>query len=327
MRKDILGAVTMAPGRPATELFRKLSKRPGRRLRIGIIGAGRVGSAIAFHTRRLGYGIAGIYDRRPSQAWIVYGLLKLPYVRMRSRDVAAGSDVLFFTTPDAHIEPEFRAVRKWVLPGTLVVHCSGALGVEVFADSRQQGLETLAMHPAQSFSSHAHAIRTIRGCCFALEGTRAGLLFGRRFVKGLGGVSVIVRGAQRPLYHAMCVFASNFITGLFGAAETIGERLGMSRLRVARLVFPLASTVLESAAEFGAVASLTGPVQRGDADTVQRQLTALSQTVPELTACYRVLSEYLVTMARRQGLPRSAALRMLRVLSSGFRSDRERHSR
>lgn len=286
----------------------------GRKLRIGVIGAGRVGSAIAFHGKRLGYRIAGVYDKRPTQAWIVYGLLKLPYVRMRSRDVAAESNVLFFTTPDAHIESEFRAVRKWVLPGTLVVHCSGTLGTEVFVGAREQGLETLALHPIQSFSSHAQAIKGICGCHFALEGTRAGLLFGRRFVARLGGTSLVVKYPQRPLYHAMCVFMSNFLTALFGAAETIGGRLGMPRGKVARMMLPLAKTVLQNAVEYGAVASLTGPVQRGDADTVRRQLDALQQAVPQLALCYRVISEYLVTLARRQGLSSGAASRVLQAL-------------
>ncbi|MEO0073464.1 MAG: DUF2520 domain-containing protein, partial [candidate division WOR-3 bacterium] len=181
----------------------------------------------------------------------------------------------------------------------------------------EQGLETLALHPVQSFSSHAQAIKGIRGCYFALEGTLRGLIFGRRFVRKLGGRSITVRGPQRPLYHAMCVFGSNFITGLFGAAEDIGDSLGIPRGRVARMLLPLATTVLQNAVEYGAVASLTGPVQRGDFDTVRKQLAALRQELPQLTPCYRVMTEHLVAIARRQGLSKRVAARLLRIVKEG----------
>jgi predicted short-subunit dehydrogenase-like oxidoreductase (DUF2520 family) len=293
---------------------RALTRERNRRLRVGVIGAGRVGSAIAWHCRRLGYRVVGVTDRRPKQAWVVYGLLKLPYRRWRSRELAAESNVLFITTPDSHIEPEFSAVSRWVLPGTVVVHCSGTLGVDVLRGAREQGLETLALHPIQSFSSHAQAIEGLAGCHFALEGTRGGLRFGRRLVAELRGRFVVVRGRDRPLYHAMCVFASNFINGLLFSSEQIASRLRLPRGRAAAMLLPLARTVLENAGEFGAVASLTGPVQRGDADTVRRQLVALESSLPQLVPAYRALSERLVAAARLQGLRRAAAQKVMAAL-------------
>lgn len=290
------------------------SERGRGRVRVGLIGAGRVGSALAWHCRRVGFTIAGVADRNAKQAWVAYGLLKIPYRRWRSRELAAACDVLFLTTPDAHVGREFRAIRRWILPGTVVAHCSGSLGVEVFDDARDRGLETLALHPIQSFSSHAQAIRDMVGCHFALEGSASGLRFGRELVRRLNGHSMVVPGHSRPLYHAMCVFASNFLNAVFAGAEQIAARLGLPRRRAARLLLPLARTVLESAAEFGAVETLTGPVQRGDADTVRRQLAALREKVPQLVPIYRVLSEQLVAMSRRQGLSRAAARRTLEAI-------------
>uniref|UniRef100_A0A7C4CB82 DUF2520 domain-containing protein n=1 Tax=candidate division WOR-3 bacterium TaxID=2052148 RepID=A0A7C4CB82_UNCW3 len=287
------------------------------RTRVGVIGAGRVGSAIAWHCQRLGYRISGVSDRRPRQAWVVYGLLKLAYRRLRPRDVAAESDVLFLTVPDAHVGPEFEAVSRWLLPGTIVVHCSGTFGVEVFRGAHEQGLETLALHPIQTFSSHAQAITSLKGCYFALEGTRRGLRFGRRLVRQLRGGHIVVRGSRRPLYHAMCVFASNFLNALLDASEVIARRLELPRARAARMLRPLTRTVLENAAEFGAVATLTGPVQRGDAETVRRQLSALRMDVPELVPMYRVLTLRLADMARRQGVDRMALRRLRAVVGGG----------
>lgn len=289
-------------------------KRPGTRERIGVVGAGRTGTALAWHCSRLGYCIAGVTDKRAKQAWVVYGLLKKPYERLKASEVAARSDVLLLTTPDSHIEPVFVAIRRWLRPKTIVVHCSGVAGVELFKGADGQQLDTLALHPIQSFSSHAQAIQDLTGSFFALEGTARGLRFGRKLVRQLRGGSVTVEGTDRALYHAMCIFASNFENALVDAAETIAARLGISRRRTARMLAPLMRTVLENAVEYGASPSLTGPIQRGDQDTVARHLAALQDRVPELTEVYRVLSLRLVESARRQGLGLAAARCLKRVL-------------
>ncbi|UCG44125.1 MAG: DUF2520 domain-containing protein [candidate division WOR-3 bacterium] len=282
--------------------------------RVGIIGAGRTGTALAWHCSRLGYRIAGVTDKRAKQAWIAYGLLKKSYERLKASEVAARSDVLLLTTPDANIGPVFVAVKRWLRPKAIVVHCSGVLGVEVFKGAAEQRLETLALHPIQSFSSHAQAIQDLAGSFFALEGTARGLRFGRKLVRQLGGGFVTIEGRNRPLYHAMCVFASNFENVLVDAAETIADKLGISRRRAARMLAPLMRTVLENAVEYGASSSLTGPIQRGDDGTVAQHLAALQDRAPELTDIYRVLSLRLVESARCQGLSSAAAGRLRKVL-------------
>ena len=276
------------------------------RKRVGFIGAGRVGCALAWHCHRLGYPISGVTDLKPKQAWVVYGLMKQPYERLGSRAVAAGSDVLFLTVPDAHIVPVFESVRKWLIPGTIVAHCSGAFGPEVFARAKEQGLGTLALHPVQSFSSHSQAIRSLPGWFFAADGSGSGLLFGRRLVRQLHGGWVRVRAPDRSLYHAMCVFASNFVSALFDAAEEIARELGISRRRAGAMLAPLARTVLDNVVEQGAAVSLTGPVERGDALTVAAHLHALEKRTPKLAPVYRTLSDRLVEMARREGLDEAA---------------------
>ncbi len=278
-----------------------------RRKKIGIIGAGRVGSALAVHCKRLRLPLVGIADKRSKQAWVVYSLLKIPYQRWKPSELAAGSDILFLTVPDGQIEPLFLAIRKCLRHGTLVVHCSGVLGVDVFKGAQELGIETLALHPIQSFSSHAEAIRTLPGSFFALEGSRAGLAYGRRLVRQLGGNCVEVAAPDRPLYHAMCVFASNFENALVDAAESIAARLGIGRRRAAKMLAPLMRAVLDNAVSYGALASLTGPVQRGDVKTVARHLQALSSRAPELVPLYRECSLRLLDMARRQGLDSKSA--------------------
>jgi predicted short-subunit dehydrogenase-like oxidoreductase (DUF2520 family) len=285
------------------------------RKRVGFIGAGRVGCALAWHCNRLGYPISGVTDLKSKQAWVVYGLMKRQYRRLTSRDLAAESDVLFLTVPDTHIVPVFESVRKWLIPGTIVVHCSGAFGPEVLTCAREQGLGTLALHPVQSFFSHSQAIRSLPGSFFAADGSVTGLRFGRHLVRQLHGGWVRVRGSDRAMYHAMCVFASNFLSALIDSAEEIAHELGISRRRAGLMLVPLAQTVLENIAEQGVGPSLTGPVERGDAVTVAAHLQALQKRAPALVPVYLATSDRLLVMARRKGLEPAAAERLEEVLA------------
>jgi predicted short-subunit dehydrogenase-like oxidoreductase (DUF2520 family) len=301
-------------------------KRPAKQ-RVAFIGAGRAGSAFAWHCHRLGFPIAGICDQDPKRAWVAYGLLKLPYERLKTSELVDRCDVLFLTVPDRHIEPEFLAVRRWLPARALVVHCSGVLGTEVFKGADEHRLETLACHPIQSFSSHAQAITSLPGTFFALEGTPAGMRFGRRLARLLKGGHVEVKGSDRPLYHAMCVFASNFQNGLLDAAETLAARLGISRERAAKMLAPMMKTVADNMVKYGAVASLTGPVQRGDNGTVARHLAALHDREPALVPLYRELSLRLADVARRQGADAAGLKRVRRVLQEAGTARRRKATR
>jgi predicted short-subunit dehydrogenase-like oxidoreductase (DUF2520 family) len=112
----------------------------------------------------------------------------------------------------------------------------------------------------------------------------------------------------------MCVFASNFTTALFDAAEEIARELGISRRRAGLMLAPLARTVIDNIAEQGAGPSLTGPVERGDAATVAAHMRALEKRAPRLAPMYRVMSGRLVEMARRGGLDAAAVRKLKQAL-------------
>jgi predicted short-subunit dehydrogenase-like oxidoreductase (DUF2520 family) len=262
----------------------------------------------------LGYRLAGFVDRRPKQARVAYGFLRRGYRRLTAPELASHCDVLFITTPDSAIRRAFESARRRLRPGTIVVHCSGALGVDVFGDAPVQGLDVLAFHPVQSFASHSEGIDRLPGSFFAIEGTRRGLRFGRELVAALGGECLVVPGGDRPLYHAMCVFGSNFVTALLASGEEIAVALGMTRRRALSLLGPLASAVICASCRLGTAQAMTGPAARGDVTTIERHLAALHRSAPELVSSYRALTLRLVPIAVRQGLGRAAAARLRRAL-------------
>jgi predicted short-subunit dehydrogenase-like oxidoreductase (DUF2520 family) len=282
--------------------------------RIGFIGAGSTGTGFAWHCVRLGYAFAGAYDCRTERARNLYRLVRVPFQRLKPSDVVAASDVVFFTTPDRDVTSAFCAGRKHIARRALVVHCAGAMGAGAFPGAVRLGLETLALHPIQTFASPAQAIRLLPGATFAVDGTRVGLAFGRTLARKLGGRCVRVAERDRPLYHAMCVFGSNFIAALLDCAVELGRCLGIPPARALTMLSPMARTAVEQTLEVGADRALTGPASRGDAATLARHLVALRRDAPGLLPIYVALSERLVAMARRRGLKPALDREMCRVL-------------
>jgi predicted short-subunit dehydrogenase-like oxidoreductase (DUF2520 family) len=183
----------------------------------------------------------------------------------------------------------------------------------VFRDADRVGLETLALHPLQVFSGRSRPIQSLEGSWWTLDGSRPGLAFGRSLVRRLHGRSVVVKQECRPAYHAACVFVSNFQAALLDSAERLGACLGIGRSRVPLMLAPLARAALDSVLQHGPTHGLTGPVERGDCDTIRQHLDALSRHAPELLPVYRELSLRLVELVRRKGMSR-AGVRRLRAL-------------
>ncbi|MGQ9677738.1 MAG: Rossmann-like and DUF2520 domain-containing protein [bacterium] len=245
-----------------------------------VVGCGNVGSALVWHLKRLGYRVISSSGRTVDFRPILTSVVK----------------VIFLAVPDREIHRVFLKLRGRVKPGTLFVHLSGAFGVEVFKGAVERGLETLALHPVKSFFSVEQAIKDFPRGYFALDGSKKGLRFGRELVRALKGKAVIVGSKNRALYHAMCVFGSNFLHPLFDAVERIGLVVGLSARQAREVILPLTIVVLKNIEKHGAAATLTGPVKRGDRLTVRMHLKVLRERCPEVVSLYRVLTKYLERM-------------------------------
>lgn len=270
---------------------------------IGFFGVGRVGGALLFHCLRSGYRISCIYDVDERRLRNIARKLRVRTAQ-NPEELILGSDILFFTVPDREIARIYRQVRGKIRPGTLLVHCAGAFGRELFVGARELGLETLALHPVQTFVSYEQAVRSLPGSFFALDGSRGGLSFGRSLVRVLKGKWFLVEGQRRPLYHAMCVFSSNFLNALFYAAEQLGKRIDFTPAETRRILKPLAQTTLDNILSYGAGVSLTGPVRRADERTIRTHIRMLKQNLPEAVPVYRTLTSWLREMLRAKGRAR-----------------------
>jgi predicted short-subunit dehydrogenase-like oxidoreductase (DUF2520 family) len=274
------------------------------RLSVGIVSAGRVGTALGVALERAGHVVVAC--NAISRASRERAHRRLPETTvLPAQDVARRAELLLLAVPDAELPDVVSglAATESVRPGAIVVHTSGANGIAVLAPLSAQGCIPLAIHPAMTFTGSDEDIARLPDTCFGVTAAdEIGYAIAQSLVLEIGGEPFRVREDARALYHAALAHAGNHvITVLLDAVEALRsalwgqELLGQEIVGDApgglaeRVIAPLARASLENALQRGQ-AALTGPVARGDAAAVTRHLRALTEVDPELAQAYRANS-------------------------------------
>jgi predicted short-subunit dehydrogenase-like oxidoreductase (DUF2520 family) len=274
--------------------------RPAR-LKVGIISAGRVGTALGVALERADHVVVAC--SAISHASRQRAQRRLPDTQVVSPpEVAASSELLLLAVPDRELAGLVSglAATSAVRPGTIVAHTSGANGVGILAPLTPRCIP-LAIHPAMTFTGSDEDISRLPDTCFGITAADdVGYAIGQSLVLEMGGEPFCVREDARVLYHAALAHAGNHIVAVLAdaldalrAALRGSELLGQQSVDdqpggiAERIVGPLARAALENTLQRGQSA-LTGPVARGDAAAVAEHLAALAEVDPELAQAYRV---------------------------------------
>ncbi len=270
-----------------------------RSYRIGFIGAGRAGTALAMGLAHAGYNVAAVASRTEAPAQALASCIPGCKATHASEEVLAACDIVFLTMPDDAIA-SVAASLPW-RAGQAAVHCSGALSVEALHGAAERGAMTGCFHPLQTFASRQDGEAKLAGSAFAIEGEgwlRAWLTDAAR---KLGGFPVYIKAEDKALYHASAVMACGYVATLLDAASGLWEAMGMSREEGLRALLPLVKGTVATVEERGPRLGATGPIVRGDAGTVRRHLDALADRAPETLALYHELGLAMAALAQRRG--------------------------
>ena len=229
--------------------------------------------------------------------------------------------IVFLTVPDAVIgEVAARFSATDPAPAVSFIHLSGALTLDVLAPLR--GHSVGSFHPLQSFPFPREP-DAFRGIAIAVDASTPALLHKlQRLARELGARPRKVAADERVLYHAAAVYASNFVLAAFSEGVRQLMRIGWSEQDATRALLPLLDGVVANIRRKGVTRALTGPIRRGDADTVRRHLEALDR--PDL---YRILASIALEIAREAGLDPAAAERVRRALTRDVAATRRRRRR
>jgi predicted short-subunit dehydrogenase-like oxidoreductase (DUF2520 family) len=269
-------------------------------MKVAVIGAGTVGTAVAVLLERAGHRLVGVSGRSETEGRVSAHLPGVPVLEPAA--AAAAADLVVIGTPDDAIEPTVSALAAAgaVAPGAWMVHLSGSLGLDALRAARDGGARRLALHPLQTFPDVGAALDGLPGSWIAVTADdEEGARLGERLVGDLGGVAFPLADELRPLYHAAAVFASNALVTVSAIAESLFTAAGVPDPRAA--MAPLQRASLAHVEALGAARALTGPAVRGDAGTIRRNLEALEERSPELIPVYVALARSALRLAHRSG--------------------------
>ncbi len=271
-------------------------------VRVGVIGAGRVGAVLGAALRAVGHDVVAISARSGASRRRAAELLAGVPVRA-PHDVARASELLILALPDDVLADPAGPVPDLVASGAIrpnhvVVHTSGRHGLAVLDAAARVGAITLAVHPAQTFGGTAADLPRLPGVAYGVTALGRHWAAAEWLVGELRGTPVAVPEELRPLWHAGLAHGANHLVTLVASALDVVRATGASD--PAAVLRPLLSAALERTLEQGD-AALTGPVARGDADAVAGHLRALREHAPGEAPLYRQLAS--ATAGR---LPRTA---------------------
>lgn len=276
--------------------------RPAR-LAVGVISVGRVGSVLGAALDRAGHPVvaaAGI-----SAASVRRAETLLPDVPLLPADeVARRADLLVLAVPDDELAGVVGglAATGSLRAGQIVVHTSGAHGVDVLRPAADAGVLPLALHPVMTFSGRGEDLDRLAACCVgvtARDGDDAAAHVGEALTVEMGAEPVYVPERARALYHTALAHGANHLVTLVADCAELLRAGGIDDAE--RLLGPLLSAALDNVLRHGDRA-LTGPVARGDTGTVRGHVDVLRENKPELTASYAELARRTVARARTNGM-------------------------
>ncbi len=279
---------------------------------IGFIGAGMVGTTLAIALGRKAYRVAGVYSRTSAAARTLAIRVQGCKMYTSAQEVADACQVVFVTTPDDAIKEVCSRV-SW-RKEQAVVHCSGALSLEVLDDAAKAGAVVGSFHPLQTFSSVEGALKRLPGSTFAIEGKEPLRAFLDHTARDLSGKPVFLKPGDKVLYHASAVMASGFTVTLMKQAADLWGKLGYSREDAIVSLLPLLNGTSEAIGSIGIPEALTGPIARGDIGTVQKHLDALSKVSPEATSVYCSLALAQIPVALEKGTLKNDAASKIRYM-------------
>jgi predicted short-subunit dehydrogenase-like oxidoreductase (DUF2520 family) len=226
---------------------------------------------------------------------------------------------ILVATPDDAIASCAKALASSpaIHEGTLIFHCSGALGSEVLTAAQARGALPASVHPAMSFANPETAAQGFSGVTCGAEGNPEALSKLRPWFEACGARWFELPAGAKLLYHAGAVMACNYVTTLLEAAFQCYEQAGMPRKTAAEVMAPLLAETVANCLSLGPANTLTGPIARGDAALVARQAEALAERVPRLAALYTSLGLATLDLARQQGrVPDQALDRLAQALKA-----------
>ncbi len=275
-------------------------------MKIGIIGAGKVGTALAIIFARNGFNVLIASKHRGSANEAAR------ISRAKSAEIldAAKADIVVLSVPDMEIVNAAKTIQPVVHKNRVVLHLSGSLPYDIIQFLNSY---TGALHPLKSFADPINSAKTIKNTLFTFDGDNAAFDILLPLIKKIGCKLVRINSADKPLYHLAAVLTSNYTVTLFDISEHILRHIGFSKGEAKEALMSLLKGVIYNIETKDAKSALTGPILRGDSNTVKLHIQNI--TDENIKTIYKSLAFATLKIAEREGLSKDKIKKIREVLN------------
>ncbi|HOC32976.1 MAG: DUF2520 domain-containing protein [Ruminococcus flavefaciens] len=265
-------------------------------MKIGFIGAGKVGVSLGKYFSENGMEISGYFSRTERSAREAAEFTGSELF-LSPEQLIIGSDAVFLTVTDGAIKDTYLSLPKELLKGKQLCHCSGAMSAEeAFPNISDFGAKGTSIHPLFPISSKTESYMELRNAFFCIEGGCAAEW--SAILSDMGNPTRIITSDIKNRYHAACSVASNLVCGLMAESAELLEQCGFTEEEALSALEPLAMSNMKRIFTVGPTAALTGPVERNDVSTIKKHIACINGGND--SDIYRAVSKKLTEMAKER---------------------------
>jgi len=286
-----------------------------KKLRIGVVGAGRVGTGLALCFARAGHKIVAVASRSAASARRFSRRVRGTRALGSPQEVADAADLVFLAVPDDAIEAVASSIR-W-RRGSACVHCSGAGDLDLLAKAASDGAQTGGFHPLRMFGEPGKSFE-LRGCAVAIAGPEPLARELERLARVVGARPLRLPESGRALYHIGANFSGAFVVALIAETVALWKTLGIPEKEAMGALLPLLHGSADNVEKLGLAGALGSVVARGDVGTIGKHLAALAKEAPESLELYRLLSLRTLPLALAKGTLAPGTAREIESLLGGL---------
>lgn len=262
-------------------------------MKIGIIGAGKVGVTLGKYFSINNLSVTGFYSKNIDSAKDAAIFTESNFFSS-VEELVSKSDIIFITTPDGVIEQVWNNLRELSIQSKIICHCSGALSSKIFSNCNQE-VFGYSIHPIYTFNDKYNSYINLKQATITIEGHERYIQYLVDMFKNLGNNTKVISSENKVIYHAAAVMASNNVIALAQTAIDMLGECGFNNEEALNSLYPLMLNNVKNIGELGLVKSLTGPVERCDIKTIEKHLDSLDE---EDKMLYKLLAKKLIKVAK-----------------------------
>jgi predicted short-subunit dehydrogenase-like oxidoreductase (DUF2520 family) len=263
---------------------------------IGFVGAGRVGISLGKYFSINNLNLSGYYSKNANSAATAAEFTESNYFN-DLKSLLEYSNLIFITTPDDVIKEIWNELKEYNIKDKIICHASGSLSSSIFSNINTLGAFGYSIHPMCAFSDKFNTYKSLNQICFSIEGDERYLQTLNNFLQKLGNKVITLDKEKKPLYHLANVTVSNLVLSLLEIGCGYLLSCGISKEEAINALMPLIENNINNIKNNGFLASLTGPIERGDLETVKHHLSVIPASDLEL---YKRLSLNLACLSEKK---------------------------